>query len=67
MVHSQLILFRAFAQRASTAFRASSERCLAGIFSQPRFSARFRPPFQPMVSWVSPLAKDTTLAPESST
>ena len=49
-LHSQLILLRAFAQRARTAFRASSERRLAGIFSQPRFSARFRPPLRPNVA-----------------
>ena len=49
-LHSQLILLRAFAQRARTAFRASSERRLAGIFSQPRFSARFRPPLRPNVT-----------------
>ena len=37
----------AFAHRVSTAFRAISERFSAGIFSHPRFAARFLPPILP--------------------
>ncbi len=38
------------AHRASTAFLAIAERCLAGIFSQPRVAARFFPPFLPRLT-----------------